>query len=52
MEMEVKIEFIPKEFTCEDKDMFRVSCKAFYYCGWGETLEEAIKNFDEENELK
>ena len=52
MEMEVKITFIPKEQIVEDTDMFTVSCEAFYYSGWGKTLEEAIRDFDIVNGLK
>lgn len=52
MEMEVKIVFVPKELICEDTDMFKVCCEGFYYCGWGKTLEEAIRDFDVVNNLK
>lgn len=51
MEREVKIVLVPKSQLVEDVDMFRVGCDGFYYCGWGRTLEEAIKDFDKENEL-
>lgn len=51
MELEVKIILVPMEQTGEDTDMFRVSCNGLWHCGWGRTLEEAIKNFDKENNL-
>lgn len=51
MEREVKIVLVPKEQICEDNDMFRVSCDGLK-CGWGRTLEEAIREFDIANRLK
>jgi len=47
-EREVKIALVPKEWTCEGTDMFRVSCDGMKN-GWGETLASAIKDFDEKN---
>ena len=47
-EVEVKIALIPRDWTCEDEDMFRVSCDGLNN-GWGKTLETAIKDFDEKN---
>ena len=51
MEKEVKIILVQKEQFCEDIDMFRVSCDGLE-CGWGITLEEAIRDFDKANGLK
>lgn len=47
-EREVKIALIPKEWTCHETDVFRVSCEGMKN-GWGTTLSEAIKDFDEKN---
>lgn len=46
---EVKITLVPKEQIMCGEDMFCVSCED-YHPGWGKTLAEAIRNFDEENE--
>lgn len=51
MEVEVKIVLVPKEQLADNIDMFRVSCEAFYYSGWGRTLEEAIRDFDRQINL-
>ena len=47
-EREVKIALIPKEWINEETDMYRVSCDGME-CGWGTTLESAIKDYDEKN---
>ena len=47
-EVEVKIALIPRDWTSEDEDMFRVSCGELKN-GWGKTLKEAIKDFDKRN---
>ena len=47
-EREVKIALVPKEWINKDKDMYRISCDRMN-CGWGETLESAIKDFDKNN---
>ena len=47
-EKEVKITLVSKELINEDTDMFRISCDGLK-CGWGSTLEIAIKDFDEQN---
>ena len=47
-EREVKIALVPKEWTCHETDVFRVSCEGMKN-GWGTTLSEAIKDFDEKN---
>jgi len=48
-EREIKIDLVPKEWVGEEKNMYRISCDGMNY-GWGYTLEEAIKNFDKENQ--
>ena len=48
MNMEIKITLIPKEQIFEDTHMFKISCNGLNN-GWGATLEEAIRSFDEVN---
>ena len=50
-EREVKIALVPKEWFGEDEDLYRVSCDDMH-CGWGTTLEKAIRNFDIMNDRK
>ena len=47
-EREVKIALIPKEWIGEEEDMYRVSCDDMH-CGWGTTLLDAIRDYDEKN---
>ena len=50
-EKEVKIVLVSKELINEEEDMYRVSCDNMR-CGWGVTLEKAIRNFDTMNYRK
>lgn len=51
MNMGIEITLVPKEQIYEDTHMIRISCDGFNN-GWGATLGEAIKNFDEVNEYR
>ena len=48
MEREVKIVLVPKDWIGEKADMYRISCDDLH-CGWGNTLEDAIRDFDAKN---
>lgn len=51
-EKEIKITLVPRQHIGgETRNMYRVSCDYWEMnCGWGYTLEEAIRDFDKNNQ--